>query len=80
MFSGWSTNTQLNKTTQCTLGTLESIPQPSYQGPSCIKVHNNLSTDLLVDELQVESVGVASVQLASLLPDLERLESYPYFH
>ena len=51
--------------------TLESIPQPSYQGPSCIKVHSNPSTNLLVDELQVECVGVASVQLASLLPDLE---------
>ena len=50
---------------------IENIPQPGYQGPSCIKVHNNLSTDLLVDELQVESVGVASVQLARLLPDLE---------
>ena len=51
--------------------TLERIPQPSYQGPSCIKVHSNLSTDLLVDELQVEHVRVASVQLARLLPDLE---------
>ena len=50
---------------------IENIPQPGYQGPSCVKVHNNLSTGLLVDELQVESVGVVSVQLARLLPDLE---------
>ena len=50
---------------------IENIPQRGYQGPSCIKVHNNLSTGLLVDELQVESVGVVSVQLARLLPDLE---------
>lgn len=50
---------------------IENIPQPSYQGPSCIKIHNNLSTDLLVDELQIESVGVASLQLTRLLPDLE---------
>ena len=50
---------------------IENIPQRGYQGPSCVKVHNNLSIDLLVDELQVESVGVVSVQLARLLPDLE---------
>ena len=50
---------------------LAYIPQPSYQGPSCVKVHSNLSGDFLFDELEVESVGVASVQLASLLPDLE---------
>ena len=50
---------------------IENIPQSSYQGPSCIRVHSNLTTDLLVDELQVECVGVASVQLARLLPNLE---------
>ena len=50
---------------------VENIPQTGYQGPSCVKVHSNLSTDLLVDELQVETVGVVSVQLARLLPDLE---------
>ena len=50
---------------------IENIPQPRYQGPSRVKVHSNLSADFLADELQVESVGVASVQLASLLPDLE---------
>ncbi len=50
---------------------IENIPQPGYQGPSCVKVHSNLSTDLLVDELQVKTVGVVSVQLAKLLPDLE---------
>ena len=50
---------------------IENIPQPSYQGPSCVKVHSNHSTDLLVDELQVKTVGVVSVQLARLLPDLE---------
>ena len=50
---------------------IENTPQTSYQGPSRIKVQSNLSTNFLVDELQVESVGVASVQLARLLPDLE---------
>ena len=50
---------------------IENIPQPGYQGPSCVKVHSNLSADLLTDELQVEFVGIVSVQLASLLPDLE---------
>ncbi len=55
--------------------TIKNIPQPGYQGPSCVKVHSNLSTDLLVDELQVETVGVVSVQLARLLPDLEGWEA-----
>ena len=48
----------------------KNIPQPGYQGPSCVKVHGDLSANPLVDTLQIESVGVASVQLASLLPDL----------
>lgn len=51
--------------------TLEYIPQPGYRGPSRVKVHSNLSGDFLFDELEVEAVGIASVQLASLLPDLE---------
>ena len=50
---------------------LENIPQPGNQGPSRVKVHINPSVDSFVNELQVEFVGVASVQLASLLPDLE---------
>ena len=50
---------------------IENTPQPGYQGPSCVKVHSNLSTDPIVDEFQIEPVGVVSVQLASLLPDLE---------
>ena len=50
---------------------IENIPQPGYQGPSCVKVHSNLSADLLTDELQVEFVGIVSVQLARLLPNLE---------
>ena len=55
--------------------TLENIPQPSYQGPSCIKVHGNLSANRLIDESRVEFVGVVSVQLARLLPDLEEWKS-----
>lgn len=50
---------------------LENLPQPGNKGPSRVKVHINPSVDSFVNELQVESVGVASVQLASLLPDLE---------
>ena len=50
---------------------IENIPQPSYQGPSCIRIHSNLITDFLVEGLRIKSVGVVSVQLASLLPDLE---------
>ncbi len=48
----------------------EYLPQPGNKGPSRVKVHINPSVDSFVNELQVESVGVASVQLASLLPDL----------
>lgn len=48
----------------------ETIPQPGYEGPSCVKCHGGLLADSLVQELQIGSVGVASVQLAKLLPDL----------
>ena len=50
---------------------IENTLQPSYRGPPCVKVHSNLSTNPIVDGFQVESVGVVSIQLASLLPDLE---------
>ena len=50
---------------------LESTPQPGYQGPSWVKVRSDLSANPLVDESQIESAGIASIQLASLLPDLE---------
>ena len=55
--------------------TLENLPQPGYQGPSCVKVYGGPSENLPGNELQVESVGVASVQLARLLPDLEGLKT-----
>ena len=50
---------------------IENIPQPRYQGPSCVRVYGGPSENLPGNELKVESVGVASVQLARLLPDLE---------
>jgi len=54
---------------------LQHIPQPGYQGPTCIKVHcEPLDEDVaghLEDNIVLERVGVVSVRLAELLPDLE---------
>ena len=49
---------------------VESIPQPSYQGPSCVKVQG-VFPDASIDGFHLEYPGVASVQLARLLPNLE---------
>lgn len=49
---------------------VESIPQPGYQGPSCVKVHGTFP-DASIDGLSLEYSEVASVQLARLLPNLE---------
>ena len=50
---------------------VENITQPSYQGPSCVKVHGVSSTDASDNGSRLEHVGVASVHLARLLPNLE---------
>ena len=50
---------------------VENIPQPSYQGPSCVKVHGVPSADASDNGFRLERVGVASVHLARLLPNLE---------
>lgn len=49
---------------------VESIPQPGYQGPSCVKVQGVLP-DASINGFHLEHPGIASVQLARLLPNLE---------
>ena len=49
---------------------VESIPQPGYQGPSCLKVQGVFS-DASIDSFCLKQAGVVSVQLARLLPNLE---------
>ncbi len=48
---------------------VENIPQLGYQGPSCVKVHG-VFPDSSIDGFLLEHAGVASVQLARLLPNL----------
>ena len=50
---------------------VENFPQPGYQGPSCVKVCSVFREEASVNSFRLERVGVASVQLAQLLPDLE---------
>ena len=52
-------------------GDVENIPQPDYQGPSCVKVHSVLSTDASDKGFCLACAGVASVLLAQSLPNLE---------
>ena len=49
---------------------VESIPQPDYQGPSCVKVHG-VFPDASINDFRFEQPEIASVQLARLLPNLE---------
>ena len=49
---------------------VDSIPQPGYQGPSCLKVHG-VFPDGSINCFSLEYTGVASVRLAQLLPNLE---------
>ncbi len=49
---------------------VKSIPQPGNQGPACVKVHG-VFPDAYIDDFPLKHTGVASVQLARLLPNLE---------
>ena len=51
--------------------TLEYLPQPGNQGPSCVKFHGAPSSNLRVNGAHVESVGGISIRLAELFPNLE---------
>ena len=50
---------------------LENIPQTWYHGPSCVKIHGVSPSELADNGFRPEHAGVAAVQLAQLLPDLE---------
>lgn len=50
---------------------LENIPQPSYHGPSCVKIQGVSSSELADNGFRPEHAGVAATQFAQLLPDLE---------
>ena len=50
---------------------LENIPQPCYHGPSCVKIHGVSPSELADNGFRLEHAGVAAVQFAQLLPDLE---------
>ena len=50
---------------------VETLPQSSYQGPSCVKVHGVFSDNISLNGLHIEYTGVISIRLAQLLPDLE---------
>lgn len=49
---------------------VESISQPSYQGPSCVKVYG-VFPDASINDFHLEYAGVASVRLARLFPNLQ---------
>ena len=49
---------------------LENIPQPDYQGPSCVKVQGVFPEEFSVNGSRIVFAGAASVWLAQLLPDL----------
>ena len=49
---------------------LENIPQPDYQGPSCVKVRGVFPEEFSVNGSRIVFAGAASVWLAQLLPDL----------
>lgn len=50
---------------------VDILPQSNYQGPSYVKVHSTSPTDILPDSFDVVQAGIASVELAELLPNLE---------
>lgn len=50
---------------------LDNIPQPCYHGPSCVKIHGVSPSELADNGFRLEHAGVAAVQFAQLLPDLE---------
>ena len=47
------------------------LPQPNYQGPSCVRVNSIFTDDVALNGFNIVHAGTVSVQLAQLLPDLE---------
>ena len=50
---------------------VELLPQPNYQGPSCVRVNGIFTDDGALNGFNIVHAGTVSVQLAQLLPDLE---------
>ena len=50
---------------------VELLPQPKYQGPSCVRVNGIFTDDVALNDFNIVPAGTVSVQLAKLLPDLE---------
>lgn len=50
---------------------VEVLPQPNYQGPSCVRVNGIFTADVALNGFNIVHAGTVSVQLAQLLPDLE---------
>ena len=51
---------------------VELLPQPNYQGPSCVRVNGTFTDDVALNGFNIVHAGTVSVQLAQLLPDLDR--------
>ena len=49
---------------------VELLPQPNYQGPSCVRVNGIFTDDVALNGFNIVHAGTVSVQLAQLLPDL----------
>lgn len=50
---------------------VELLPQPNYQGPSCVRVNGVFTGDVALNGFNIVPAGTVSVQLAQLLPDLK---------
>ncbi|MDE0323789.1 MAG: hypothetical protein OXN27_07675 [Candidatus Poribacteria bacterium] len=50
---------------------VELLPQPNYQGPSCVRVNGIFTDDVALNGFNIVHAGTVSVQLAQLLPGLE---------
>ncbi len=50
---------------------VETLPQPNYQGPPCVRVKGTFTDNVSLNGFHLVHSGNISVQLAQLLPDLE---------
>ena len=50
---------------------VETLPQPNYQGPSCIRINGIFTDDVAFNGFNIVHTGTISVRLAQLLPNLE---------
>ena len=50
---------------------VELLPQPNYQGPSCVRVNGVFTDHVSLNGFNIVHAGTVSVKLAQLLPDLE---------